>query len=130
MRERGRWGFTPAEWDEACGRMRALLLEVARAHATVTYGEAARRVTGGRVSARSGALVALLGEVCEALDEEIGAMSASLVVRADSGIPGEGYFVWIEEHEGEHIADRHAFWSREVERVWDAVAALRDGARP
>jgi hypothetical protein len=50
-------------------------------------------------------------------------MVASLVVRADSGMPGEGYFAFAAEELGRPIGDREAFWTAEVQRVWDAYAA-------
>lgn len=49
-------------------------------------------------------------------------MVASLVVRADSGMPGEGYFHFAAEELGRPIGDREAFWRVEVERVWEAYA--------
>ena len=93
-----------------------------RARSTVTYGEVARRAMGGRVSARSSALMDLLGEADMEADARLGCMVASLVVRADTGVPGEGYFHFASEQRGRQIADRHEFWRAEVQRVWDAYA--------
>ena len=101
-----RWGFTEAEWADARRALEQMLAEAGRSRSTVTYGDVARRALGGRVSARSSALMDLLGEVDSAADARLGCMVASLVVRADSGMPGDGYF---------HFA--------EVERVWVAYAA-------
>ncbi len=116
------WGFSPDEWANARTRLTSLLSEVAAARLTITYGEVARRALDGRVSARSGALMDLLGEVDEQAESAWGVMIASLVVRADSGMPGEGYFVFAEEELGRMITDRAVFWRTEVERVWDAFA--------
>lgn len=83
----------------------------------------------GRVSARSSALMDLLGEVDADTDARLGCMVASLVVRADTGMPGDGYFHFAEHELGRHIPDRREFWRIEVERVWDAYAAnASDGA--
>jgi len=117
------WGFTPQEWADARAALEALLAEVGRSRGTVTYGEIARRVFGGRVSARSGALMDLLGEVDGETDARLGVMVASLVVRADSGMPGDGYFAFAAEELGRPIGDRRAFWDAEVRRVWDAYEA-------
>lgn len=117
-----RWGFAQAEWDDARVALTQLLAEAGRSRSTVTYGEVARRVFGGRVSARSGALMELLGEVDSAADARLGCMVASLVVRADTGMPGEGYFHFAEEQLGRSIVDRREFWVAEVQRVWDAHA--------
>jgi len=123
------WGFSPEEWDSARARLTNLLAEVAAARSTVTYGEVAHRVFDGRVSARSGALMDLLGEVDSEAEKSRGVMIASLVVRADSGMPGEGYFIFAQEELGRAITDRVAFWQAEVQRVWDAFAPEQVTAR-
>ncbi len=117
------WGFSPDEWASARGRLMNLLAEVAAARSTVTYGEVAQRVFDGRVSARSGALMDLLGDIDLMAERSRGIIIASLVVRADSGIPGEGYFIFAQEELGRAITDRREFWCGEVERVWDSFAA-------
>ena len=119
-----RFGMTPAEWATSRDELEALLREAAGQHRTVTYGEAARRAFGGRFSARSGALMTLLSEVDSAMLEARGIMIATLVVRADSGRPGEGYFAFA-ERAGEQVEDREAYWLDHAERVW---AAFREQA--
>jgi len=116
------WGFSPDEWESARGRLTNLLSEVAAARSTVTYGEVAQRVFDGRVSARSGALMDLLSDVDLTTERARGIMIAALVVRADSGIPGEGYFTFAQEELGRTITNRWEFWRGEVERVWDSFA--------
>ncbi len=122
------WGFAPHEWDEMRASLEQLLAGVAAQRSTITYGEIARRVFGGRVSARSGALMDLLGEVDIAAEAERGIIIASLVVRADSGIPGEGFFHFAAEDLGRPIDDPQAFWRGEVERVWSSYAPDAQGA--
>jgi hypothetical protein len=122
------WGFSETEWSQARSRLTSLLGEAAEARSTITYGEVARRVFGGRVSARSGALMDLLGEVDTEADCEKGIMIASLVVRADSGMPGEGYFLFAEEKLGRRIEDRERFWRAEAERVWAAATPVGEGS--
>jgi len=113
-----RWGMSQAEWAQARERLGALLAEAARARSTVTYGEAARRAFGGRFSARSGALMDLLSEVDTAEDAARGVMIASLVVRADTGMPGDGYFAFAARELGRDVTDREAFWRSEADAVW------------
>ena len=122
MLEKMRWGFSAAEWQHARHELEMMLAEVGRSRSTVTYGEVARRAMGGRVGARSSALMALLGEVDREADERLGCMVASLVVRADTGMPGDGYFGFAAQQLGRPIADARAFWAAEVQRVWDAYA--------
>lgn len=123
------WGMTEQEWSRATDSLRALLIEAASTRSTVTYGEIARRVFGGRFSARSGALMDLLGAVDAETDAALDIMIASLVVRADTGMPGEGYFAFVTEELGRVVDDRVAFWRTEAEKVYDAFAPAPGEAR-
>ena len=69
----------------------------------------------------------LLGEVDTEADARLGCMVASLVVRADTGMPGEGYFHFAAEQLGRPVAEKRAFWTAEVERVWAAYATEEVG---
>ena len=118
-----RWGFSAEEWSVRRTVLERLLAETATARSTITYGEVARRVFDGRVSARSSAIMVMLGEVDDATYSDDGIMIASLVVRADTGMPGEGYFIFAAEQLGlPALVDRRAFWEREASRVWDSYA--------
>lgn len=99
--------------------LRELLVETARARSTVTYGHVAARVFGGRVPARSRLIMDLLGEVDEEEFARNGTVIASLVVRADSGIPGAGYFEFLARNFGRDVSDPLATWAAEAERVWE-----------
>jgi len=115
-----RWGLEPAEWAAAKESLRGLLLHVARSRSTVTYAEAANVAFEGRFSARSGALMDLLGDVDEEEERASGVMIASLVVRADTGMPGEGYWTFARDVLHRDISDREAFWRNEVDAVYAA----------
>jgi hypothetical protein len=121
-----RFGFSDTEWTEMRDEMRRVLSEVACHRETITYGELVTRVSGARMSPRSAALAELLGEVCEVEDAERGTMLGSVVVRADSGKPGDGYF----RHAaglGRDVSDAEGFWRGEVTRVWDVWQDECDG---
>lgn len=105
--------------------LRDMLLEAARARATVTYSDVALRVFGGRVPARSRLIMDLLSEVDEEEQAARGIIIASLVVRADTGVPGAGYFTFLADRFGRRIDDPEGAWRDEAERVWRAYA---DGA--
>ena len=120
------WGFTAEEWATFRDALERLLAEAALLRSTVTYGEISRRVFHGCASARSGALMDLLGEVDSAADARLGVMVASLVVRKDTGMPGDGYFVFASEELGRPVGDRRAFWEVEVAAVWDAYARVAE----
>lgn len=118
-RSKTRYGFDTAEWQVLRERTREVLLHTAVERRTITYGDLAASISGGRISPRSAALAALLGEVCESEDAQSGTLTGSLVVRTDTGIPGDGYF----RHTGVFDAgtrERRDFWQAQVERVWDA----------
>jgi hypothetical protein len=112
-----RHGFSESEWSEMREEMRRVLSDVARTRQTITYGDLVTRVSGRRISPRSAALAALLGDVCRVEDSQRGTMLGSVVVRADSGIPGVGYFRHAAEL-GRDVSDEQGFWRSEVERVW------------
>lgn len=125
----GTWGLSRQEWDQARERMRSLLSDVAGSRSTITYGECARAVFDGRFSARSSALAQMLEEVCTIEDGARGVMLGSVVVRKDSGIPGDGYFTFAEQELGRPMLDRRSFWEGEVSRVWDSFSPEKDGDR-
>lgn len=126
MSER-RWGLDDSEWEAAVNRLTQLLVAAARGRTTITYGEAARHALDDRFSARSGALMDLLAHVDRREQASRGVMIATLVVRADTGRPGEGYFAFAEELLGEDSADRERFWLQHAQAVWDAYAEERSG---
>lgn len=120
--ERGtRWGVPLELWADAREQARTALLERARAGATLTYAELARAVSETGFQPRSWALMALLDEVCREEDPVHDVWIASLVVRKDTGIPGDGYFAYA-AREGFEVSDRSAFWRDRVQRVWNAYA--------
>lgn len=59
----------------------------------------------------------LLGEVDDEEERATGVMIASLVVRADTGMPGEGYWVFARDVLHRDVSDRAGFWRAEVEAV-------------
>lgn len=101
--------------------MTEVLVDVASARSTITYGELATRVFGHGFPARSPLLMRVLGDVCDAEDSRTGVRLAAVVVRADTGMPGEGYFTW-RASEGAAGA-RAELWRADVEQVWDAYGA-------
>jgi hypothetical protein len=110
--------MTDDEWTVARDRLYRLLESAARSRVTITYGEAAVVAFSGRFSARSGALMDLLSEIDEAVQAERSVMLASLVVRADTGRPGEGYFAFARDVMGRDVEARQEFWRCEATAVW------------
>lgn len=102
--------------------MREILLDAAATRRTVTYGELALMVFGGLVPARSRYIMDLLSEIDREEHGRTGTIIASLVVRADSGIPGAGYFSFIAIDFGRDVSNPRDAWRIEAEKVWDAYA--------
>lgn len=117
---------TSPDREGAKAELRAMLEEAAANRTTVTYGEVAVRVFGGRVPARSRHIMDVLFEVDAEEEARSGLVIASLVVRSDSGIPGVGYFTFLADRLGKDVSDPVAAWQLEAERVWDAYAGTRE----
>lgn len=116
-----RWGMSLTRWEDARARVRAAMLDRARTGATITYAELADAASETGFRPRSWALMALLGEVCRDEDPVHDVWVASLVVRKDTGMPGDGYFGYA-EREGLDVSDRPAFWRERVQQVWNAYS--------
>jgi hypothetical protein len=116
-----RWGIPLDQWAEARAHARAAMLERARVRATITYAELANAVAETGFRPRSWALMALLGEVCRDEDPVHDVWIASLVVRKDTGMPGDGYFAYA-ERDGFDVSDKPSLWREQVQRVWNAYA--------
>ena len=116
-----RWGIPLTQWADARASMRDAMIARARSGETITYAELAQAVAVTGFRPRSWALMAMLGEVCEAEDPVHDVWTASLVVRKDTGMPGDGYFAYA-VREGLDCSDREAFWRERVQRVWNAYA--------
>jgi hypothetical protein len=117
MAENTRYGFPVPAWEAAKQQANAFITERARARGTLTYSELCRSVDAITLKPRSWAIMAFLNEICTEADARYGIMLATLVVRADSGLPGKGYFRHAERL-GRDVTDPQAYWRAEAERVW------------
>jgi len=120
-----RYGSPADDWERAKLQAKDFLTACARRRATTTYSELCSEVDAIHLRPYSFAIVAFLNEICSEEDAAHGVMMASLVVRKDTGIPGEGYF----RHAGRlgrDVSDREAFWRSEAEKVYAVWPALRD----
>jgi len=116
-----RYGFPAGAWEVAKAQAEDALAAAARSRSTITYAGLCERVTAVRLRPYSFALVAFLDEVCTEQDERLGIVSASLVVRKDTGLPGDGYF----RHatlSGRRFDSPEDYWRAEVDKVYAAFA--------
>lgn len=124
MPEDTRYGFSVPAWEAAQRQANAFIGERARERRTLTYAELCREVTAITLKPRSWAIMGFLNEICTEADAKHGIMLATLVVRADSGLPGDGYFRHAERL-GRDVSDPPAYWQSEAERVWAVFANER-----
>ena len=124
MPENTRYGFPIEAWETAKKQANALLEERARERGTITYAEICREVGAITLKPRSWAIMGFLNEICTEADLAHGIMLASLVVRADTGMPGAGYFRNAARL-GRDVSDPEAYWLSEVERIYAVFAPER-----
>lgn len=124
MPDVARYGFPIDAWEAAKSQANALIEARARERGTLTYADLCREVTAITLKPRSWAIKAFLNEICTEADARHGIMLATLVVRADTGLPGDGYFRHAERLSRD-VADRETYWRSEAERVWAAYAKER-----
>ncbi len=124
MPEDTRYGFPAPAWEAAKEQANAFIQQRARNRRTLTYAELCREVTAITLKPRSWAIMGFLNEICTEADAKYGIMLATLVVRADSGLPGDGYFRHAERL-GRDVSDPAAYWQSEAERVWAVFANER-----
>jgi hypothetical protein len=107
-----------ADWGAVLDEMRAILIYLAKQRRTVCYSELCQLVTSARLHHRAPHFHKLLDQLSRE-DEAQGVPSlAALVVRKDSGIPGQGYFA-IFRAEGGSPDELEAYWRQQFEQVCD-----------
>lgn len=110
--------FAAADWAHVLDEMRAILIFHAKQRRTVCYSDLCRLITSARVHHRAPHFHKLLDHLSHE-DDDAGVPSlAALVVRKDSGIPGQGYFA-IFQAEGGSPDDLEAYWRAQFEAVCD-----------
>jgi len=99
------------------------LKEVARARSVITYSDIAPLVgVDIRTSPGRREIGRLIAEVCAHEVEHGRPMLGSVVVRKDTGMPGDGYFKGacrLGQFEPDGQKDKRSFWAEELERVYD-----------
>ena len=96
---------------------------VARSKSVITYSDIASLVgVDIRTSLGRREIGRLIAEVCAHEVAHGRPMLGSVVVRKDTGMPGDGYFKGtcrLGQFDADGQKDKRAFWSEEMERVYD-----------
>ncbi len=92
---------------DAVGRMRAALVDVARARGTMTYGDLVEEAELPYPPRRLGRLLVLISEDCDRRGEPT---LAAIVVTRSTGEVGDGYGAGASDDR----ADLYSYWQREV----------------
>lgn len=104
-------------------RIRAVLRALARERRLITYTDLEKEVPGAP-SHRSPELYAALGDISEKAYRRDGIFLTALVVGANTGIPGEGFFTKMAFPTlgVESVPDWVSFWKEERDRVYEFYA--------
>src|SRR4051794_24677909 len=111
------FGFSPTQWKSAVDETRILLVEIAEMETTATYSEVVGAIQAIKLEPDSYALFQLLDEVSKAEDESGRGLLSAVVVRADSNLPGTGFFE-LAKKSGRTFSDNVEFWVSELKRVY------------
>jgi hypothetical protein len=98
------------------------LKEVARSRSVITYSDLAPLVNVDiKTSQGRREIGRLIAEVCAHEVEHGRPMLGSVVMRKDTGMPGNGYFKGacrLGQFDADGKKDKRAFWAEEMERVY------------
>ncbi|MBV6438095.1 MAG: hypothetical protein AELANPGJ_03393 [Anaerolineae bacterium] len=108
----------PIDWSAVKDEMRAILIYLAKQRKTICYSDLAALISTARLHHRAPIFHRLLDEMSREDAAEGMPSLATLVVRKDSGIPGQGYFV-ISAAEGDTVNDPEAYWQARFDELCD-----------
>lgn len=108
-----------ARWNEAKAQVRAILIRLAELRsAPISYSALTAQIQAIHFHPQSQAFADLLSEISREEEQAGRRMLSALVVLADEGIPGSGFFE-LAELLGRDITDRDAMWVHEIAALYD-----------
>jgi hypothetical protein len=108
--------FSTAEWQTLKEEMRDILIGVARTCSTITYSELAALIRTAHMHQRAPLFHKLIRDMDHDEDKAGRPSLAALVVRKDSGIPGQGFYAGASAPEGQTF-DPQVYWQSEFDKV-------------
>lgn len=106
----------------AQAQARAICVQTARAGTVVTYGQLVEGIDALSYTPNHPALTDLLCAISRKENHAGRGMLSSVVVRVDTGQPGEGFFTLATEL-GREYENEGAFWKQECAKVYRAWSA-------
>jgi hypothetical protein len=100
------------------GHAQTVLVEAASSKQTITYTELSERLPI-HVLPKSQAMSRMLSEISRRSYEEKKVLLSAVVVRAEDGVPGDGFWDLALEL-GEQVDDQAEFWERSLDAVYEA----------
>ncbi|HEX2623299.1 MAG TPA: hypothetical protein VHL11_24230 [Phototrophicaceae bacterium] len=110
--------FSQAEWQTLKEEMRSILIGMARMRSTITYSDLAAAMQTVHMHHRAPYFHKLLRDMDREETRGDHPSLATLVVRKDTGIPGDGYFAGAPTVEGQTF-DPEAYWKTQFDEVCD-----------
>jgi hypothetical protein len=124
--ERGRgYAWLVGQLADAQNEAHAVVRRVARERGTITYGELVGHIHALDLDPNSDTLARILDDISIEEHRSGRGMLSAVVIRADTNLPGEGFFKLARKLEHDP-ADEVAFHAEELRRVHDA---FDDGLR-
>jgi hypothetical protein len=111
------YGHSRESWEAAKAEARRILVDKARAHQLIEYGELTQQIHTIQFDPHGNEFRRFLGQLSWEEDAAGRPMITAIVVHKTDRLPGGGFFV-LAQHLGRDVSDRLRCWSMEVERVF------------
>ncbi len=115
------FGYDQSVWDKAKSESREEMVQTAKRRRTITYGQLAQKVRAINFNPMDNAFHKMLGQICVEEYEAGRRLLSVVVVRADDGRPGPGFFD-LARQLNQQVVEEDGFFSEELTRVHDAWA--------
>lgn len=103
--------------DRALFQAREIMLDVARARGTITYGELADQIEVMKLPPNGAALEGILTQISRKEDSSGKGLLSVVVVNRETGLPGEGFFSLARERGYEVGDSNEAFFEKHLSDV-------------
>lgn len=113
----------PKKWEEAKRQAREVIVQKAKLKKCITYSDLVDRIGAIHFLPHDQRLDELLRQLSSAEHRDGKALLTALVVRKDTGMPGNGFFRLARRLLKRRINDEAGFWKVERDKVHAEYAA-------